>query len=209
MSKIVAVAAKVLPPERRRVRPPNPCGNSRQNAFFGCGESNVPMTSDFFACDFFTLFNLPQTAEIDGELLQQKYRQLQTAAHPDRFADGGDSEKQAAMQMAGRINDGFAILQNPLLRAAYILELRGISAFAEDNTAMPPEFLMRQIEWREDLENASPDARKSLLNEIAAERDSARTETAAALQKNDNAAALDSVRRWKYLEKILAEHTSP
>ncbi len=161
---------------------------------------------NFFACDFFALFDLPQTTEIDGEELRAQYQRLQAAAHPDRFAGGDDGEKLAALRMASRINDGFAVLQNPLSRAAYLLELRGVRVFAEDNTAMPADFLMRQIEWRERLEDAAAADRDSLLSEIAAERDAAQRDAAAFLQKDDSAAATDAVRRWKYLEKMLAEN---
>ena len=165
--------------------------------------------SDFFACDYFALFGLPQTMEIDGDALRAQYQKLQTAAHPDRFAGAGDAEKSAALRMASRINDGFAVLQNPLSRAAYILELRGVAVFAEDNTAMSTEFLTLQMEWRERLEDASPAARDSLLAEIAAAREAVQKDAAAFLQSDDLPAATDAVRRWKYLEKILAENALP
>lgn len=161
---------------------------------------------DFFACDYFALFNLPQTTEIDGDKLRAQYQRLQAAAHPDRFAGGGDGEKLAAQRMASRINDAFAVLQNPLSRAAYLLELRGVRVFAEDNTAMPPDFLMQQIEWREQLEDAENGARDSLLAEIAAERDATRRAADSFLQNDDLDAATDAVRKWKYLEKMLAEN---
>ena len=163
---------------------------------------------NFFDCDYFTLFGLPQTAAQNGEMLRQKYEKLQAAAHPDRHAAAGEAQKRAAMQMSARINDGYQTLQNPLLRAAYILSLRGVAAFAEDNTAMPPEFLMQQIEWREQLETADNVARARLLTEIAAEKTAAENATAEALEKNDLPAAADAVRRWKYLEKMLAENTT-
>ena len=162
--------------------------------------------SDFFSCDYFALFGLPKTADLDGDSLRDKYRQLQAAAHPDRFAGASDSDKRAALQMASRVNDGYQILQNPLRRAAYLLELRGITAFAEDNTAMPPAFLMQQLEWREALESADGDERENILQDVIRARDDAATQTFSLLKnEDDSAAAADSIRQWKYLEKMLAE----
>lgn len=166
---------------------------------------------NFFSCDYFALFGFSPTTEIDGDKLRAQYQKLQAMAHPDKFAAAAESEKRAALQMASRINDGYAVLQNPLLRAAYILELQGVRAFAEDNTAMPPEFLMRQMEWREQLEELQESdfaERDSLLAEIAAARDETRAKTAALLQNQDWQAATDAVRQWKYLEKILSESDS-
>ena len=162
--------------------------------------------SDFFSCDYFALFGLPKAADLDGDSLRDKYRQLQAAAHPDRFAGASDSDKRAALQMASRVNDGYQILQNPLRRAAYLLELRGITAFAEDNTAMPPAFLMQQLEWREALESADGDERDNILQDVIRARDDAAAQTFALLKNEDDAAAAaDSIRQWKYLEKMLAE----
>ena len=39
-------------------------------------------------------------------------------------------------------------------RATYLCELQGAPIEAETNTAMPSDFLMQQIEWREALDDA-------------------------------------------------------
>ena len=161
---------------------------------------------DFFDCDYFALFGVPQSVSLNAETLRKKYETLQAAAHPDRRAAGGESQKRAAMQMSARINDAYQTLLNPLSRAAYLLSARGMDAFADDKTAMAPEFLMRQIEWREQLETAEGAGRARLLAEIAAAKNAAELETAAFLEKNDLPAAADAVRRWKYLEKMSAEN---
>ena len=40
-------------------------------------------------------------------------------------------------------------LKDPLLRASYLCERRGVAIDAERNTAMPREFLQQQMAWRE------------------------------------------------------------
>lgn len=57
--------------------------------------------------------------------------------------------------MSARINEAYKTLQNPLLRAQYLLSLRGIDV-AEDETAKveDPELLMEVLETRETIEEA-------------------------------------------------------
>ena len=146
---------------------------------------------------------------LDAAELAQRYRTLQQRAHPDRFAGADELQRQLALQQASRINDAYAALNKPLARAAYLLSLYGAEVYDETNTAMPPEFLMQQMEWREALEEGDDAARTALRAQVAAVRD----ETAAAAESAleavvadggaDTAAALDIVRRWVYLEKLL------
>ena len=53
-----------------------------------------------------------------------------------------------------RVNEAYVRLKDPLKRAAYLCELNGAPIEAESNTAMPPGFLVQQLEWREALEEA-------------------------------------------------------
>ena len=62
------------------------------------------------------------------------------------------------MQWSVRINEAYKRLKDPLRRAAYLCELNGVPLNAEDNTSMPADFLMQQMEWREALEDASTEA---------------------------------------------------
>jgi molecular chaperone HscB len=58
------------------------------------------------------------------------------------------------MQWSVRINEGYQRLKDPLKRAAYLCELNGAPINAENNTAMSSAFLMQQMQWREDLDEA-------------------------------------------------------
>ena len=51
-------------------------------------------------------------------------------------------------------NNAFMTLRAPDTRALYLLSLHNIDALTETNTAMPADFLMLQIEWRETIEDA-------------------------------------------------------
>ena len=88
---------------------------------------------------------------------------MQREAHPDRFTAQGAAAQRVALQWSVRINEAYQRLKNPLKRAAYLCELRGAPIDAERNTAMPPAFLMQQMEWRESLDEASGEAELEAL----------------------------------------------
>ncbi|AVO50787.1 Fe-S protein assembly co-chaperone HscB [Melaminivora suipulveris] len=104
--------------------------------------------------DDFELFAAPRRFAQDGAQLQDRWKELQRQAHPDRFAAQGAAAQRVAMQWSVRINEAYQRLKDPLKRAAYLCELHGSPIRAEDNTAMPAQFLMQQMQWREALEEA-------------------------------------------------------
>ncbi len=106
----------------------------------------------------FALFGLPERFEIDRKDLDERWRSLQASAHPDRFASEGAAAQRVAMQWSVRINEAYRRLREPLARAAYLCELRGAPIAAHSNTAMPGDFLMQQVSWREALDEADGDA---------------------------------------------------
>ncbi len=114
--------------------------------------------------DDFTLFGLPQQQALDGVALDSCRRELQAQVHPDRFASEGAAAQRVAMQWAVRVNEAYQRLKDPLKRAAYLCELRGVPVDAERNTAMPTSFLMQQMQWREALDEAADPAAVEALD---------------------------------------------
>ena len=108
--------------------------------------------------DDFTLFGLPRRHALDRGELDARWRALQAEVHPDRFAAQGAAAQRLAMQWAVRVNEAYQRLKDPLRRGAYLCELTGVGVDAERNTAMPPEFLLEQMAWRESLDDAGGDA---------------------------------------------------
>jgi molecular chaperone HscB len=104
--------------------------------------------------DDFTLFGLPERFALDAAQLDRRWRELQASVHPDRFAAQGAAAQRIAMQWSVRVNQAYQRLKDPLKRAAYLCERRGTPIDAERNTAMPREFLMQQMAWREALDEA-------------------------------------------------------
>ena len=104
--------------------------------------------------DDFELFGLARRFGQDRADVDARWKDLQRQAHPDKFADQGAAAQRVAMQWSVRINEAYQRLKDPLKRAAYLCELNGAPVNAENNTAMPPAFLMQQMAWREELDEA-------------------------------------------------------
>ncbi len=159
------------------------------------------------AIDDFALFGLPRRFRLDRADLDARRRALQGEVHPDRFAGADAASRRAAMQSAVRVNEAYARLGDPLRRAAYLCELAGTAIRAEDNTAMPVEFLRQQMAWREALEDA--DAREdvdALARQLAQERDHAHARLAGALDRDgDYARAAQEVRALMFIERFAAD----
>lgn len=103
----------------------------------------------------FELFGLLPRFEQDRAAIDARWKELQREIHPDKFASQGAAAQRVAMQWSVRVNEAYQRLKDPLKRAAYLCELNGAPVNAENNTAMASDFLMQQMAWREDLDEAS------------------------------------------------------
>ena len=150
------------------------------------------------------MFGLTPAYALDLDHLDRAYRDIQSKVHPDRFAQAGDAERRAAMQMTTQVNEAYRILKTPVQRAKYLLELNGVDVGFETNTAMPRDFLMEQMELRERLEAAKKSAD---LDSIADELSADRRELENQIKENiddthDFVAAKDLVRKLMFLERF-------
>jgi len=104
-----------------------------------------------FRQNYFELFGLPVGFEIDAKALTERYRDLQRALHPDRFANAPDQERRLSLQQAAQVNSAYETLRDPLSRARYLLQLQGVEYSDESSTINDLEFLEQQMELRERL----------------------------------------------------------
>ena len=165
---------------------------------------------DILTKSHFELLGLPERFGIDPAELQQAFRRLQAAVHPDRFASAGGTERRIAMQLATRANEAYRTLSDPGRRAAYLCERHGVPLQAETNTAMSRAFLMQQMEWREALEDARAAGDRAALGGLSRllcdHRDRLLDEIGAAIDvEHDYPRAADAVRRWMFVDKFGAE----
>jgi molecular chaperone HscB len=154
----------------------------------------------------FDLFQLPARYTIDMAGLDAAYRDVQGQVHPDRFVNATDAEKRVAMQWATRANEAYQTLKNPQKRARYLCEMNGVDLQTESNTAMPMEFLMQQMEWRDQLGEARAGkdvaALEALDEQVKAERKTRLELVGRELDAGDFAEAAQGVRALMFLEKF-------
>jgi molecular chaperone HscB len=155
----------------------------------------------------FELFGLAAAFGLETEALERSYREIQSQIHPDRFAHAGDAERRASLQWTTRVNEAYRTLKDPVQRAKHVLELHGVDVGFETNTAMPPEFLMQQMELREALEEAKDAAQlDDLRKQLRSSRASLESEIAEAIDaKKDYAGAAGLVRKLQFLDKLDTE----
>ena len=161
-----------------------------------------------FQQNHFQLFGLPQRFRVDLALMEPAYRGIQSQVHPDRFVQASDAERRASMQSATQVNEAYRTLKNPLARARYLLALQQIDVAGESNTAMPADFLLGQMQWRESVEQAAqqPEALAALAQRLAAEMNQHYAELERRLDsEGDYALAAESVRKLMFLERLREE----
>ena len=152
----------------------------------------------------FELFALPVQYAQDVAAIDARWRAMQAEVHPDRHVAGGAAAQRRAMQWAVRVNEAHQRLRDPLRRGAYLCELQGAPIGAETNTAMPAEFLMHQMAWREALDEARtlPEVER-LDAEVSTYRAAALARLGALLDEaHDASAAAAEVRALMFVERF-------
>ena len=163
-----------------------------------------------FQQNHFQLFGLAQSFQVDMAQLEQQYRALQALVHPDKSAHLPDSEQRLAMQRATLVNEAYQTLRSPIRRARYLLSLYGVDTQEETNTAMPLDFLMAQMEWREAVVEAQQArdimALSELETRLSHETRGLEAQLAVKIDTEKNyAEAAGLVRKLRFMEKLAEE----
>ncbi len=160
--------------------------------------------------NYFEIFGLPVSYQVDLSLLSERYRDMQREFHPDRYANKPAQEQRIAVQYAAVINQAFSQLQSPLLRAQYLLSLKNIEGQGDAQITRDPLLLMQQIELREKLADiAQANNAFSLLEEVA---EAAESEYIALQKVFDQQyseskfqEALETIAKMQFFSKLLVE----
>lgn len=107
--------------------------------------------------NYFQLFGVAQSCEIDQDALNDEYRKQQGEVHPDRFANAEEAEKLRALQLSSYLNEAYETLKSPLRRAAYLLSLHDIDVEKVDQKDLSMDLLLEQIQLREKLDDLPKD----------------------------------------------------
>ena len=123
-----------------------------------------------FNQNYFQLFKIEQSVTVDSNSLEKKYFELQKEFHPDKYVNAGDHEKRLSLQITSYINEAYETLKNDYLKSIYLLKVEGFEVDDQNNTISDPEFLMHQMELREESEkiaqNKNPEELKNFSLKI-------------------------------------------
>ena len=160
--------------------------------------------------NYFELFDLETSFFIDESILKEAYQREIARFHPDQFASRGDSEKLQALQNTSLLNTAFESIKSPLNRASSLLKLEGIDAFDERDTSMDHDFLISQIELREELEllrlKQNPDDLEDYLDKVEDQIQTKIDLISDAFKENKGHLEIKKdVRELKFYEQLLSE----
>ena len=158
--------------------------------------------------DYFALFQLKPQFKIDRQALESAYLTVQQKVHPDMHAQASDSDKRVSMQLSALANSAYRTLMNPIQRGLYMCARNGVDPQLETNTAMPAEFLMQQMEWRETLDDVrdQPSKLDELYKEVEQTRANLLKEVEVSIDgANDFDLAAKQLRALLFIDKFGAE----
>lgn len=160
--------------------------------------------------NYFDVFSIPATFQVNLNELADHYRELQSRFHPDRVAGGGEQEKLQAIQITSFLNEAYETLKSPQRRAAYLLAMQNIDVHRVNQSDLSPELLLEQIELREQLEElpreeASLGDLESLRSRIEARQAESQEKFSLALNAGQPAEARKHYYEMQYFAKLTAE----
>lgn len=160
--------------------------------------------------DYFTLFGLEPSFNLDMTTLVSRYQEQQRQFHPDRFVACPEAERLQAMQQAVTINQAYQTLKQPLSRAEYLLSLQGINITSEQHTLRDTTFLMEQLTLREQLEQIghAEQAEKELvdfIHQLESQLNHYQSEVQQKLMRQQWDEAADTVRKLRFLVKLRSQ----
>jgi molecular chaperone HscB len=158
--------------------------------------------------DPFRTLGLPARFDLDPAEIERRYRDLQKALHPDRFAGAPAQQRRMSLSRAVEVNEAYRTMRDDLARARALLALRGHEV--RDGQPADPAFLMEVMERREALSEArgARDLAKAraLGEEVRRESERTRAELVGLFaQEAEPARIADVLSRMRYYRRFLDE----
>ena len=100
--------------------------------------------------NYFELFEIPVSLQVDKKSLQQKYFELQKRYHPDFYSNESEEEQAEVLEKSSMVNKAYKTFQNNDETIKYVLQLKELLE-EEEKYQLPPEFLIEMMELNEAL----------------------------------------------------------
>ena len=164
--------------------------------------------------NYFELYGIPVSFEVDPDVLKKKYYELSRRYHPDFFTQASAEEQADVLEKSSQVNKAYKAFRDKDATMQYLLEMKGLVE-PEEKYQLDPMFLSevmdineQLMEWEmeedpelmERVETAANELLKSIYDEV--EQDMAGYQEGVTPEK-----ALLRVKdyyyRKKYLQRIL------
>tara|TARA_B100000579_G_C22817140_1_gene848535 strand:+ start:605 stop:1180 length:576 start_codon:yes stop_codon:yes gene_type:complete len=163
-----------------------------------CGVIQKP-----FYLDEFEIFGLKKEFLIDLNVLEDKYLELQSKLHPDKFVNSSQNEKDFSNEHSSRINESYKLLKNNVSRANIILKSNGYDLEKESKTFGNEKMLENIMDLQSKCMLAENEiSKKKIRNEIKEVIDETINELNLLFKKKSWKEAYSLNIKLSYLEKM-------
>jgi len=152
----------------------------------------------------FDLLGLPAKFDLEPQLIEQAYFDKSKELHPDRFATAPAAERVVALSRSRALNDAYQTLKKPVSRAEYLLERAGITI--GDNERLDADHLMRVLELREELAEATAVKDLAKIEELRGAMVKRRDRVLAEIERAFAAGVLDDAKRAVIAMRYIARY---
>ena len=169
--------------------------------------------------DYFKLFGLERKFNIEITDLSNTFKSLQRNLHPDKvsvrnipedfvkqvlfqFVSATQQNKTGSETWSAAVNQGYKVLQKPLSRALYLLELSG-HPLSEESITLEPDFLMEIMELNEEVADANENEVRILEEKIKDTLADFILTVDILLTNDEYERAREEVARMKYYSNVL------
>lgn len=118
--------------------------------------------------DYFELYEMPVSLQVDKKYVQKKYFELQKKYHPDFFSNESAEEQADVLEKSSMINKAYKTFQNDDETIKYVLQIKGLLE-EEEKYELPPAFLAEMMEINETLmevDDSSLEETETKINQL-------------------------------------------
>ena len=121
--------------------------------------------------NYFELYDLPLSFQIDDVLVKKKFYALSKRFHPDFYVNESAEKQAEILELSTLNNKAYQVISDPQKRIEYVLLLHDMLAEG-DKYALPQDFLMDMMDVNEALMEMEFDHDELKLTELSRQIDS-------------------------------------
>jgi len=117
--------------------------------------------------NYFELYNLPISININQDDVKKKYYQLSKEYHPDFYISESDEKQAEILELSTMNTNAFNTFNNEALLIKYVLT--NYDAIEEGKDKLPQSFLMEMMEMNEQLMELEFDFNANIVEKVNSE----------------------------------------